>query len=187
MAGLLQVQVAQVQHRVGFLLDVLRGASSAHLPDRPALRHTARDRGPGNPAHDPARSPAARAHAGHRGAGAAQRAGEEGPATVPVRPPTLRIQGPAARGPARQGEAGCAGVEGRHRDQRAEDREDQGRSRLREVSAEAFDRVWRSKAPGRKKTRRSGPRKLPRARPASRKRRPRRRVRDCATPRTSAA
>ena len=115
-------------------------ASAAHLPDRPALRHAAGDRGADHPAHDPARAAAARADAGHRRAGAAERAGEEGPAAVPVRPPAVRIQGQAARSPARQGEAGRAGAEGRHADQRAEDRQAQGRSRLREVPAEAVDR-----------------------------------------------
>jgi multidrug resistance efflux pump len=46
-----------------------------------------------------------------------------------------------ARGAARQGEAGRAGAEGGHCDQHAEDREDRGRSRIFEVPVEALDRA----------------------------------------------
>ena len=53
---------------------------------------------------------------------------KHGTAAVPVRPAAVRVQGPATRGAARQGQAGRAGAEGRHRDQRAEDRQVQGRS-----------------------------------------------------------
>ena len=42
-----------------------------------------------DPAHHPAGAPPVRTHAGHGRAGAAQRAGQEGAAVVPVRPPPL--------------------------------------------------------------------------------------------------
>jgi cytochrome c553 len=50
LARLLQVQMAQVHHSVGVLLDLLRAASGDHLPHRPAFRRADLDRRPHHPA-----------------------------------------------------------------------------------------------------------------------------------------
>ena len=45
LAGVFQVQVAEVHHPLGLLLDLLRAASRDHLSHRPALRRADIDRG----------------------------------------------------------------------------------------------------------------------------------------------
>jgi hypothetical protein len=77
-------------------------------------------------------------------------AGQEGAAAVPVRPPALRIQGPAAGGPAGQGQAERAGAAGRYADLCAEGGQAAGRPGLCAVPAEALRRPCRQgrRAPG---------------------------------------
>ena len=114
-----------------------------------------------------------RTDAGHRGAGGAERAGEEGAAAVPVRPPALRVQGrqlEAELAKAKQDvlvlKADIGGIDAQ---------------KVVKLKSELEYAHYQQKlstdlagrAPVRRKTRRSGPRKSPPTRPASRRRRPR--------------
>src|SRR5208337_3810956 len=105
LAHLLQVQMDPAQPRLGPDFRLLRHPPDAGVSDWPALRDAELRQRHDRTAHHPAHSAADPTGGRHRGHGPGQRPGEKGPAALPVRPPSVRGPGGAARGAARSGKA----------------------------------------------------------------------------------